>query len=90
MDTETVKRVGKIAHIDLTDEELKRFGSEIEKIFGLLNSLNNAPECDDLCFDPVGVHDILRDDVPVVCNDAEEILKGMSTYNGLVRGPKIV
>ncbi|MCL1905276.1 MAG: Asp-tRNA(Asn)/Glu-tRNA(Gln) amidotransferase subunit GatC [Methanomassiliicoccaceae archaeon] len=90
MDKDTVERVAGIAHIELSEEELERFTEELEKLFGLVNTLNDAPACDSLCFDPVGVHDVLREDVPVVYEDIENLLKDMSTYDGYVRGPKIV
>ena len=90
MDPTTVKRVAGVAHIELTDEEIKRFGEELNDAFTLLDRLNDAPKCDALCFDPVGLQDALRDDVPVVYEGAAELLKGMNTYNGFVRGPKIV
>jgi len=90
MDQGTVKRVAGIAHIELTDDELRRFEDELKIIFGLLNNIDDAPSCDSLCFDPIDVHDSLRDDVPVVYDGIEELLKDMSTYDGLVRGPKIV
>ena len=89
MDLLTVKRVAGIAHIDLTTEELKKFEDDLSESFDLLNILNDAPECDSLCFDPVGLQDALRDDVPIVYKGAEEMLNGMNTYNGFVRGPKI-
>ena len=90
MDQMTVKRVAGIAHIDLTDEELKSFEDELGDIFNLLKILDDAPKCDSLCFDPVGVYDVLREDVPVLYGGADGILDDMNTYNGLVRGPKIV
>lgn len=89
MDRMTVKRVAGIAHIDLTEEELGRFEEDIGAVLDLLKVLDDAPGCDSLCFDPVGVCGALREDVPVLYEDAEGILDGMSTYNGLVRGPKI-
>ena len=84
-----MKRVAGIAHIDLTDDELKAFEEDLSDVFDLLMILDDAPECDSLCFDPVGLYDVLRDDVPVLYENAEELLKDMSLYNGLVRGPKI-
>ncbi|MDR0778438.1 MAG: Asp-tRNA(Asn)/Glu-tRNA(Gln) amidotransferase GatCAB subunit C [Methanomassiliicoccaceae archaeon] len=90
MDMETIRRVAGFARIELTDDELKGFKEETDKIFELLNTLNDAPACDSFCFDPVGVSDSLREDVPVVNDNIAEMLKSMSTYDGFVRGPKIV
>ncbi|MDR2866630.1 MAG: Asp-tRNA(Asn)/Glu-tRNA(Gln) amidotransferase GatCAB subunit C [Methanomassiliicoccaceae archaeon] len=90
MDTDMLKRAAGAARIELTDEERVGFSEDIDKIFDLLNALNDAPSCNSLCFDPVGVSDALRDDVPVVDDNVGHILRNMSTYNGFVRGPKIV
>jgi aspartyl/glutamyl-tRNA(Asn/Gln) amidotransferase C subunit len=90
MDPETVKRVAGIARISLTDDESKRFSEEIGGFVLLLNTMNDAPGSDSFCFDPVGVSDALRDDVPIADDDADEMLKSMSTHDGYVRGPKIV
>jgi aspartyl/glutamyl-tRNA(Asn/Gln) amidotransferase C subunit len=90
MDPETVKRVAVIARMSLTDDETKRFSEEICGLFAIVNVMNDAPESDSFCFDPIGVADVLRDDVPIADENAEEMLKGMSTHDGYVRGPKIV
>ena len=90
MDLETIKRVAGAARIDLNDEELRMFKEEIDGIMEHLNSLNEAPENDSFCFEPIGVFDALREDVPIVDGNVEEMLKSMSTYDGFVRGPKIV
>jgi len=89
MDRETIERVAGVARIGLTDAEIKEFEKDIKELFDLLNILNEAPECNAFCFDPTGVTDALRDDVPVVDDTAEEMLRSMSTYDGFVRGPKI-
>ena len=90
MDRDTVKRVAGIAHMNLSDEELKKIEERLCAEFNALNILSEAPECDSLCFDPVDLCDSLREDVPVVYENTDELLKGMGTYDGLVRGPKIV
>jgi aspartyl-tRNA(Asn)/glutamyl-tRNA(Gln) amidotransferase subunit C len=90
MDKETVKRAADVARIRLGEDELNGFKDEIDKLFGILNSMNDAPECDRFCFNPVDVFDTLRDDVPMTDENVEEMLKSMGTYDGYVRGPKIV
>ncbi|MCL2785955.1 MAG: aspartyl/glutamyl-tRNA amidotransferase subunit C [Methanomassiliicoccaceae archaeon] len=90
MDLLTVKRVAGIAHIDLTEEELKLFENDLSEIFDLLKAVNNTPVEDPPCFDPADAYGALREDVPVVYGNADEMLKSMSMYNGFVRGPKIV
>ena len=90
MDRETIRRAAGVSRIALTEDELSMFKDEADRIFDILKVLDDAPECDSFCFDPVGVSDALRDDVPVVNGSVDEMLGSMSTYDGFVRGPKIV
>ena len=90
MNIDRIKHIAGVAHIDLTDDELKVFEKEIDELFGLLNTIDDAPESDAFCFEPVGIFDALRDDIPAKDDNAEEMLKSIGTYNGYVRGPKIV
>jgi len=90
MDRETIKRTSGVARIRLDDDETERFKKEIDELFVILDPMNNAPACNDFLFNPVEVSDALRDDIPVIDGSIEEMLKSMSTYDGYVRGPKIV
>jgi len=90
MDKETIKRTSDVARIRLDDDEAERFKKEIDGLFVILNTMNDAPACNEFQFNPVDVSDALRDDVPVIDGNAEEMLKSMGTYDGYVRGPKIV
>ena len=89
MDIDTIRRIAGVARIGLTDEELRIFKEEINGVLNILNVLNNAPKNDSFCFDPSGVSDILREDVPIVDDTADEMLGSMNTYDGFVRGPKV-
>ena len=89
MDIDTIKRIAGVARIGLTDEELRKFKEEIDGFLNILNALNDAPKNDSFCFDPSGVSDVLREDVPIVDDTADEMLGSMNTYDGFVRGPKV-
>lgn len=90
MDNETLKRAADFARIRIDDDELTAFRKEIDGLFDILNTMNDAPACDDFCFIPIGISDALRDDIPIDDGSADELLRCMSTYDGYVRGPKIV
>jgi len=89
MDTDMIRHIADVARIGLSDEELKKFKKEIDEILDVLNSLNGAPKNDSLCFDPIGVSDVLREDVPIIDSTVEEMLGSMKTYDGFIRGPKV-
>jgi aspartyl-tRNA(Asn)/glutamyl-tRNA(Gln) amidotransferase subunit C len=89
MDEKTVKDVAKFAHIDLTDEELKRYCKDLGDILGYFELLNEAPGCDERGVNPIKVEDIVREDVPEVKFDADDLLRDMDTYERYVRGPRL-
>ena len=89
MDRETIVRMAGIARIDLTADDTELFRKETDLLFDMLKVLDEVPGCDSFCFDPVGVSDALREDIPIVDDNVEEMLKSMDTYDGFVRGPKI-
>ena len=51
--------------------------------------LDEIPGEDTLGFNPIIVADVLREDEPRMDIEPEEILKGMKTYEGYVRGPRL-
>jgi len=90
MDRETVKRAADFARIRLDDSEVTAFKEETDKLLAIVDTMNDAPACDNFCFEPIGLSDALRDDIPIVDSTVEELLGSMGTYDGYVRGPKIV
>ena len=89
MDVKTVLDVAKFAHIDLTDEEAERYCKDLSEIMSYFELLNEAPENDKRGVNPIEVADVLRDDVPEVVFDSDELLRDMDTYDRYVRGPRI-
>lgn len=89
MDREIVERVARIAHLDLTDAELERYSADLGEILGYFEMLDEAPGADAEGFDPVEVADVLRDDEPSIEIPPEDLLRGMKTYDGYVRGPRL-
>ena len=89
MDVKTVRDVAKFAHIALTDEEAERYCKELGDILGYFELLNEAPEYNERGVNPIMVADIIREDVPKEEFDADELLRGMDTYDRYVRGPRL-
>ena len=89
MDVKTVMDVAKFAHLELTEEELERYCKDLRDILSYFELLNEAPECNERGVNPIKVEDILREDVPKIEYDADELLKDMDTYERFVRGPRL-
>ena len=89
MDIKTVLDVAKFAHINLTDEEAERYCKDLSEIMSYFELLNEAPGNDQRGVNPIEVADILRDDVPEVRFDSDELLRDMDTYDGFIRGPRL-
>lgn len=90
MDRKTIERVAKTAHLALSEEELGRYGKDLDEILDYFAILDDSPEGEGYGVNSVEVADILRDDVPSVYTDANELLKDMRTYDGYVRGPRLL
>ncbi|MGN1044841.1 MAG: aspartyl/glutamyl-tRNA amidotransferase subunit C [Candidatus Methanomethylophilaceae archaeon] len=89
MDREIVERVARIAHLDLTEEELEKYGGDLSEILEYFQMLDEIPGDDAVGFNPIEVADVLREDVPSVEIDPDELLRDMRTYERYVRGPRL-
>ncbi|WP_400218805.1 Asp-tRNA(Asn)/Glu-tRNA(Gln) amidotransferase subunit GatC [Methanomethylophilus alvi] len=90
MDRDVVARVARTAHIKLTDDELERYSKDLADILDYFKVLDEAPDHEGIGVNPIEVSDVLREDVPGQDIDPSELLKDMKTYEGYIRGPKLV
>ena len=89
MDLEIVRKVARIARLELTPQELEEFSGDLEEILEYLSMLDEAPSGGEEGFNPVPVEDVLREDEPSMEIDAEELRGKMNTYRDWVRGPRL-
>ncbi|QLH75306.1 MAG: Asp-tRNA(Asn)/Glu-tRNA(Gln) amidotransferase GatCAB subunit C [Methanomassiliicoccales archaeon] len=89
MDRETVVRVAKLARLRLSEEEILRYGQDLEDILSSFEVLSSAPSSESYDFNPVPIMDVLREDEASIDIDPEELMGPMDTYEGYVRGPKL-
>ena len=89
MDKEIVERVARIAHLNLTDDELEKYSSDLGEILEYFEMLDEAPCLENRGFIPVEIPDALREDEPSMDIPAEDCLRDMKTYDGYVRGPRL-
>ena len=89
MDREIVERAARIAHLDLTEEELEKYEKDLTEILDYFQMLDEIPGEDTLGFNPILVEDAFREDEPRTEIDPDELLKGMKTYDDYIRGPRL-
>lgn len=89
MDRDTLDRVAQNAHLRLTEEESEEFHREFTEVLDYFSALDDMPVRGITKLDPVNRAGTVRDDVPVTEFDSEDVLRGIDTYDGYVRGPKL-
>ncbi|KQM12555.1 hypothetical protein AOA80_01260 [Methanomassiliicoccales archaeon RumEn M1] len=87
MDEETVRKVARVARLDLTDEEVSKYAVDLEDILSTFEVLDEAPVTEDFDLTPVPVDDRLRDDEVLAYPDPARLRREMRTADGWVRGP---
>ena len=85
-----IGRVASVAHIALTEEESDRYARDIAEILDLLSEIDGSPEGEDHGITSTDVADVLREDVPSLTIDPDELMKDMMTYENYVRGPRLL
>ena len=90
MDREIVEKVARIAHLNLTEEELNKYSVDLGEILEYFEMLDEAPGIENIGFNPVEIADAFREDEPITEIPAEECTKDMKTYDGYIRGPRLV
>lgn len=90
MDSQTVEAVARAAHIELTEEELKGYTEDLTEILGSVELLDEAPGNENWALAPIEVADIVREDEPRIDIAPELLTEHMETYEGFVRGPRLL
>ena len=92
MEKDTVEKVAKLARLNLTEEELKKFTpqlNEILKAFSLIDEVDTKNV--QMSIQPVKLADALREDIPKECLSIEEALKNTEhKKDNYFRGPKAI
>ena len=88
---ETLEHVAKIARINLTSEEKKRFQKDLNEILAAFKELDKADAKCAPSFQPLDIKDVFRDDVAGKCLTQEKALANTKhREKGFFRGPKAV
>lgn len=89
MEEETVKKVARVARLDLTEEEVRQFASDLEDILQYFTILDEAPELPEFDFNPVRIENVLREDEVHNFIDISKLREQMHTSDDWVRGPRL-
>ncbi|MDA7916937.1 Asp-tRNA(Asn)/Glu-tRNA(Gln) amidotransferase subunit GatC [Akkermansiaceae bacterium] len=87
-----VRYVAKLARIDLSEDEVERFGAQLEGIMGYIEKLSEVDvEGIEATSHAATVFNRVRKDVPIESLGPDGILKNAPDQaNGLLRVPKVV
>ena len=92
IDETQVRHVAKLARLDLTDDEVARFSTQLSDILGYVEKLN---ELDTDSVEPLAhclpIHNVFRDDIVTESLDTELALKNAPQhFENFFKVPKIL
>jgi len=92
IDKQTVEHVAKLARVNLTEEEIRKFSKEFSDILDLFSSLKDVDTKGvEPSFHPIKLKNVLREDKPEKCLTQEEALKNAEQKDdGFFKGPRSV
>jgi len=92
VDKETVRKVAKLARLELTNKELDKFSKDMEditKAFSVIKKVKTDGV--EPTFQPVERKNVLRDDVIEESISRDVLLKNLKNQEkGFIKGPKVV
>ncbi len=88
---EIVKKVAKIARLELTDSEVAKFSKDLNDILSAFKELDSAKADVPPSFQPLEIKDVMREDKPeAVLSQGEALANTKHKENGFFRGPRAV
>lgn len=91
IDADIVRHVAKLARLELTDSEIKKFSKDLNEILAAFAVLDKAKTNEKPSFQPLPVKDVMRDDSEEKCLTQEEALANTKhKENGYFKGPRVV
>ena len=93
VDEELIRHVSKVARLNLSDEEIKKFVPQFKEILEAFSVLDEVDVKDTkLSIQPVAMKNVLRNDEPKLCFSQEDALSQVkkNKKDGYFKGPKAV
>ncbi len=89
--SDIVRKVAKIARLDLTDSEVRKFSKDLNDILAAFKDLDKAKANAKPSFQPLEIKDIVRNDKTERCLTQNESLANTKhKENGFFKGPRAV
>ena len=86
-----VRKVAKIARLDLTEAEVKKFSRDMNEILAAFKELDKAKANVEPSFQPLKIKDIMREDKPEdVLSQSEALANTKHKEKGFFKGPRAV
>ncbi|MBI2076251.1 MAG: Asp-tRNA(Asn)/Glu-tRNA(Gln) amidotransferase subunit GatC [Candidatus Aenigmarchaeota archaeon] len=86
-----VRRVAKIARLDLTEAEVKKFSKDLNEILAAFKELDKAKANVEPSFQPLEIKDVTREDKPEDVLSQEAALSNTKhKEKGFFKGPRAV
>ncbi|MEM7826689.1 MAG: Asp-tRNA(Asn)/Glu-tRNA(Gln) amidotransferase subunit GatC [Candidatus Aenigmatarchaeota archaeon] len=86
-----IKRVAKIARLDLTETEAKRFEKDLNDIIEVFSNLDKIKTRASAVFQPMKTKNVMRKDEIATCLTQEEALSNTKyKERGFFKGPRII
>lgn len=86
-----VRKVAKIARLDLTEGEVKKFSKDLNDILSAFKDLDKAKANVEPSFQPLEIKDVVRDDKPEDVFSQETALSNTKhKEKGFFKGPRAV
>lgn len=89
LDIDTIKRVAKIARLELTPEEQEKFLVDLREILSAFAMLDEAKADCEPAFHPIEITNYLRADEAGLRIDPDEIIEHMNILQRYIRGPRM-
>ena len=92
VDKELIENVAKVARLELTPSEIKKFIPQFKEILSAFSELDKVNVSSvEPSFHPVEIKNVMRNDEPGTCLDQEKALENTShKKDGYFKGPKAV
>jgi len=90
MEEVDIKEVAKLARLELTEEEIKKFSRDLEEVKKMFDEIDKIEVKEEPCFQPVEIKNVMRKDKVGKSASQEEIFSNTEhKEDKFFKGPKV-